>query len=256
MRGSLKYLVLICLIIVMMPIRVEAKSWYDYKIIRHAGGSIKGKAYTNSYSAVKNSLKKKQRLIELDFTFTSDEQLVCSHSWKTRLLTYDEFKNSKSSKKYGALSCGDVINIMASNKKMYLIVDAKSTNIVDVYSELVRLCIESGNQIVLDRVIPQVYSKEQYAQVKNIYQFKDWIFTVYRLGLKSDKQFRDIVKFCRGNGIKVITVPNSKITKKRVKILKQYKVKCFVHTINSKSRYAKLKSYGVKGIYSDKLYAK
>ena len=52
------------------------------KLIAHAGGAIDGHVYTNSKEAVLNSINNGSKYIELDFSLTSDSELVCVHRWE------------------------------------------------------------------------------------------------------------------------------------------------------------------------------
>lgn len=52
-----------------------------YRFIAHAGGSVKGKPYTNSLEALNESYKKGLRLFELDIIKTVDNKFVAAHDW-------------------------------------------------------------------------------------------------------------------------------------------------------------------------------
>ena len=47
--------------------------------VAHAGGGIDGETYTNSYEALDRAVNDGFRYLELDLSFTSDDQLVCIH---------------------------------------------------------------------------------------------------------------------------------------------------------------------------------
>ncbi|MCB1584251.1 MAG: hypothetical protein KDI92_14415, partial [Xanthomonadales bacterium] len=50
-------------------------------MIAHAGGGYNGVAYTNSIDAMDGSYQEEFRYMEIDFSWTSDGQLVCLHDW-------------------------------------------------------------------------------------------------------------------------------------------------------------------------------
>jgi arylsulfatase A-like enzyme len=52
--------------------------------VAHAGGGIKGRSYTNSLEALDENYRRGFRFFELDFNWTSDNQLVCIHDWESR----------------------------------------------------------------------------------------------------------------------------------------------------------------------------
>src|SRR5690606_23596247 len=51
------------------------------KRVAHAGGGYDGKTYTNSIQALEYN-KKRYSLFEIDFSWTSDGELVCIHDWE------------------------------------------------------------------------------------------------------------------------------------------------------------------------------
>lgn len=236
-------------------ISVSAKSWYTAnKVIRHAGGKIGNSAYTNSEEAVTKSLERGNKVIEMDFTFTSDNILVCRHDWKeVSDKSYETFINTPIAGKYTPLTAEDFLFMVDAEDDIYVVVDAKEKDVTTVYREIVRLCKENEQTDLLKRIIPQIYRPSEYSKIKKIYNFKNWIFTVYVLKPKKSSDYRKIAKFCKQNKIKVVTIPQSYITTERLHIIKQYGLKCFTHTINSNKKYLKLKKHGVDGIYSDSL---
>ena len=59
-------------------------AWYmKTDVIAHAGGNYYGLDHTNSKEALEDYINKSSdkeiRVVELDFDFTSDNKLVCSH---------------------------------------------------------------------------------------------------------------------------------------------------------------------------------
>ena len=124
--------------------------------VAHAGGDLKGRAYTNSYEALEESYSEGFRYFEIDFNFTADNQLVCIHDWdvtwpsmfdgdSTRTPTLQEFI-ARSEKLSGVTPCTlDGLSLwMLSHPDAVLITDVKGI-------ELVHAAIPDSTQ----RVIPQ-----------------------------------------------------------------------------------------------------
>ena len=59
-------------------------TWTGSLTIAHAGGMIDGHDYTNSLEAILANYSKGQRVFEIDFARTIDNQLVCTHNWSHR----------------------------------------------------------------------------------------------------------------------------------------------------------------------------
>lgn len=256
MKKFLYSIVLITMLLFIPAQTTYARShWYtNNSVIRHGGGTIGSKTAQNTTNAFKNSAKKGYTVIEMDFGYTSDGVLVCKHDWKTGLQTYRQFKKTKVSGKYSPASAEDVIRLMAKYPKVYLVVDAKeSGNIAKVYQELKNTCYKLKVPKVMNRIIPQFYQQSELTQLKKIYKYRDYIFTLYRLKLKNLSQYTAIAKFCKKNGINVVTIPKERLTPQIVRCFKKYKIKVYTHTVNSKEQWEKYRAMGVSGIYSDSL---
>lgn len=53
-------------------------------MIAHAGGGINSQNYSNSLEALEYNYQQGFRYFEIDFSWTSDAQLVCLHDWGKR----------------------------------------------------------------------------------------------------------------------------------------------------------------------------
>lgn len=236
-------------------VSAAVRSWYRVgNKITHAAGGLNGVPYTNSVEALDNSLKHKKKLIEMDFIFTSDNVLVGRHGWESNNnipQTYDQYINTPTPGGNTGISAVDVINKLAEQKNTYLIVDTREEDVVKTYKEIYDICIKYNHKDFLKRIVPQFYSQSEFKQIKSVYKWKDYIFTLYKLKPKKDSEFKSIATFCKRNKVKVVTMPKAKVTKKRVKILKSKGLYVFTHTVNSEKEFRNYKKAGVKGIYTD-----
>ena len=64
-------------------------------MIAHAGGGIKGQNYSNSIEALDLNYAKGFRYFEIDFSWSSDRQLVCLHDWHKRFTKVFGHKTKK-----------------------------------------------------------------------------------------------------------------------------------------------------------------
>ncbi len=101
------------------------------------------------------------------------------------------------------------------------------------------------------KIIPQLYSKSEYKQLKKIYNYKNWIFTVYKLKMTKESDFKSLATFCKKNNIQTVTVPKKALTKNIVKILHKKNLTVATHTINSSNEYNIYQKMGVNVIYTD-----
>ena len=132
-----------------------------------------------------------------------------------------------------------------------MVVDTKEDDVTKTYQTIYDICVKTNNGAFLERIIPQFYSQQEYKKIKKIYNFKNWIFTLYKLAPITDGQYKKIAKFCKKNEIDVVTMPKSDVKVETVKILKDSKVLVYTHTVNTQSEFDKMKALGVYGIYTD-----
>ena len=69
-----------------------------YPIIGHALYGINNESYGNCLECLEEGYKKGIRLIEADFLFTSDNDLVLNRRWKNKIMTSDKFLKTKAFK--------------------------------------------------------------------------------------------------------------------------------------------------------------
>ncbi len=84
-----KYLKVTFLILLLTLVGCDSKSKdkSPIKRIAHAGGGINGITYTNSYEALDLNYGLGFRYFEIDFTYTTDQKLICLHDWKKAFKT-------------------------------------------------------------------------------------------------------------------------------------------------------------------------
>ena len=157
-------------------------AWYSKTdMIAHAGGTFNKMDHTNSKEAVDNYLMStvddEIRVIELDFDYTSDDKLVCSHLYSDKgfkeVPTYEEYM-SYNKDGYTTMDINDVIKYMEDNKNLYIMVDTKAENhtdktIVDIAKDM----INNMNDELINRLIFQLYIPNQKKEMIKLYNFKE-----------------------------------------------------------------------------------
>ena len=102
-------------------------------IIRHAGGSIDGKIYTNSLEALTKSIELGYNFIELDLQISLDNKIIFTHDWKTfkkqtnskssERITKEKYLKKKIFNKYQTIDSNEINNLMVKYENLYLITD-------------------------------------------------------------------------------------------------------------------------------------
>lgn len=231
--------------------------WYERgDVIIHGCGVINGIYGSNSREALEISIELKQKIIEVDFAYTTDGVLVCTHKWEASggsKQNLSDFLATKTEGGYTPLTAKEAIEIMADGRDIYMVVDTKEEDVVRVYQDLYQTCIDTENEKFLKRMVPQIYSEDEYDAVEAIYDFPQWIFTTYKLKLKLPEQYREVAFFCQSKGIDVVTVPVYRLNDAIVSVINEYDLHCFTHTVNTVDEFETWKVSGVGGVYSDTL---
>lgn len=229
--------------------------WYERgNVIVHGCGVINGVYGSNSKEALNVSIELRQKIIEVDFAYTTDGVLVCTHKWEASggsKQKLSDFLATKTEGGYTPLTAKEAIEIMAAGRGVYMIVDTKEEDVVRVYRDLYQTCLDTGNKSFLKRMVPQIYSEDEYDAVAEIYDFPQWIFTTYKLKLKLPEQYREVAFFCQSKGIDVVTVPVYRLNDAVVAVINEYDLRCFTHTVNTLTEFETWKASGVMGVYSD-----
>ena len=241
-------------------VKLESNYQYNifdyYPIIGHALYGINNESYGNCLECLEEGYKKGIRLLEADFLFTSDNELILNHYWDQKIKNKNSFLTSKIYGKYTPVNLSILLDKMMEYKDIYIIIDTKEdkygNSVYSVYEKIIEEALKVDESL-LDRFIPQYYNYEMYKELKEIYDFKYDMVTLYKW---PNINYTEIINFCINENIEAITIPiwiyNDKIfTKENIQTLRDNNIKIFVHTINDNDLYEQLKVSGVDGIYTD-----
>ena len=247
---------------------VLAADWQSgNRLIAHAFGEVDNKIETNSKEAFINAWENGFRVVEGDFTYTSDGVLVLRHDFEkdgsyARLdipvsdqlvMDAETYMNSPIIFEQTPLTAADLLQLMAEYPDMYLVTDTKDTDKKTVqkqFRDLVDIAKKSGRPEVLDRIIPQLYNKGMIDWIREIHPFKNWIFTLY---LYNNPDYMDIADYCVEKGIQTVTLHVDRATKENVSKLKEKGLKVYAHTTNRYLTMKNLIDAGVDGVYTDRI---
>ena len=110
----------------------------EHTYIIHASGEIDSHYSTNSREALRNAYKNGNRIIELDFCFTSDGIPVCIHDWNEAILpgtekhvpsSLDNFISNRIYGKFTPMTLEDLTRFMTLYEDLYIVSDVKDANI-------------------------------------------------------------------------------------------------------------------------------
>ena len=247
----------------MIPHHNEYK-WTEEKIIGHSFGTIDGNTYTGCLEAFEAKYREGIRTFEVDFSRTSDGYIVLRHDWEVELqdfgkpgyiATLEEFKNTKILDEYTPLTLDDLLLIMKKYKDIWIVTDSKNQEPMIArtdFEDIVNTARELGCEECLDRIVVQFYNEEMYKAIRDVYDFKGYIFTLYMRWDDSFEQYRELVKWCASNDIHIITMWSNLAEKIDViTYARMYDIDIYVHTVNDVEEARNRMYNGVKGIYTD-----
>lgn len=239
-------------------VRVYESLSLEYKIAKtgviHGGGLIEGYDKTNSLEAVQKSISEGGRILEIDFNFTRDGELACIHKWMNYYapdyiedyepLSLYKFKKAKIFNKFTPLDLDDLMNIMEENEGTYLVTDIKDDNI-----EALKL-ISSKYPQMIDRIIPQAYSKAEVPIIKEL-GYKNIILTFYNMPYTEVMQTSALVDFAKENNLFAFTFSYELANERFINELKKSNILLLTHTISTLEEQEIYRGLGVNGFYTD-----
>lgn len=242
--------------------------WWEIPVVAHAGGSIDGNAATNSLEALNASVERGCRMIEVDFSVTSDRELVLLHGWDEDSLeklgldgtisgpvSVEEFLGLKLCGKYTPLCMADFVDWLEENPDVYIVLDVKVGQDMEeirwVLKYLADAC-EQDPQLLAQFVI-QLYYDEMYEIVKEVYDFPNVLYATYKTESEDPEYWREIAAFCRERDIRAVSLPSHRMVPEIIDILKENDLVVYTYTINTAEEMEEMLAAGADGICSDVL---
>jgi len=230
------------------------------RYIAHALGSIDNVTYTNSKEAFLRSYNLGLKLMEVDFSLTKDERLVCFHDGMEKALGLNkyirmtdesEFISKKCFNKYTPLNLHKLLKLMKQYPDTYIITDFKYNrkDSFELYLSKMVSSIKSYAPELLQRFIIQIYSPDQLEIVKKHQELKNVIFTLYRSKITNEQIFNFVQK--NKIYIKAVTIPTGRLNQQLIVSLRRKRIPVFTHTINNPEQIYYLMSKYVFGFYTD-----
>ncbi len=244
---------------------IDGNLWRGSTTVGHSFGSIDGYSYTGCLEAFETNYVKGQRTFEIDMELTADNQVVLTHDWKYASSIQDKcFAEAIPSKKeflatpirgtYTPLSFEDMCALMEEYPDIWIITDSKYTDEDNIRQEFeyMRMVLENyKNSTVADRFIIQIYNEDMYDIVESIYHFKSYIFTMYQRWEGGISTFDELCRWCRERNIGVITIFAYLYNEEVQKLVDEYGIDLYLHTINDTAEAKAYLASGVRGIYTD-----
>ena len=149
---SLRYYIISFLVLLLLGyliyfllfMRAKDNDLEKVKFIGHGIYGIDNISYTNSFESLELAIKNEIKVVEVDFLFTSDGELVLNHLWNNNIdVSYNDFMNSKINNIYTPMDLKELLNYMKRYNDLYVVIDTKeylydnNKTIFDVYKKIV-----------------------------------------------------------------------------------------------------------------------
>ncbi|EHL15415.1 hypothetical protein HMPREF9629_01910 [Peptoanaerobacter stomatis] len=229
------------------------------RFIAHAGGKVLGIVGTNTLQAMNSSYARGNRILEIDFDWTTDGKIVQLHDWasfkkltgdvfsNSYYMKYEEFKNKKMINSLKQMSIDDTLEWLKNNTDAYIVTDVKEDNMENGNIKALTEFANSSKEIQ-SRFIPQIYDTVQYQKIKDL-GYKNIIYTLYR----TEQSPYGVLEFAKCNDLFAVTMDNLyRVYTTLPELLTNNGIRVYIHTENDKTK-AKAYINGQKayGIYSD-----
>ena len=216
------------------------------------GGGYKGSTYTNSIDAL-NANSKLYRLFEIDFSWTSDGNLVCLHDWD------HSFQRSFNIKPSGKKSLSEFLSLVKNHSSVekctldslvsWLKKNQHARIVTDVKEENIRALEKIIKEYpgMINQFVPQVYHPHEYYKAK-ILGFQDVIWTLYAFSGSDETVLSDI----QNMDLFALTMPRDRAERGLARRANESTgVLSYVHTINSQLEMDRYLQLGAHQIYTD-----
>ncbi len=227
---------------------------FDALRIAHAGGGLGNMTYTDSYQALSANLRKGFKYFEIDFSFTSDDQLVCLHDWgfnfkktfgfetKQRLSLAEFERVARENKKFTNCTLQGLADWMLENPAAYIVTDVKDNNLKAL--KRIHATIPDAN----NRVIPQIYDPLNFDAVSSM-GFRQLIWTLYRYPGNGYEVIQWVEKW---QAKLAVTMPKNRAASALPGALGERGIATYVHTVNKPDEMNRfINVFGVTEIYTD-----
>ena len=227
--------------------------------IVHAGGRVAktdGRAVgsSNSAEAVLNAYRAGERVLEIDFNWTSDGELVCIHDWGSRFssqitegqaLSLEEWKKARIYGELTPLTLESLAVFLREHPDLYVVTDVKEGN-VEAAGRIVQTCPD-----LLERFVIQIYREEEYEPVAAL-GFPFIIFTLYDLPQREKLDTGKWADFAAGHPLTGYTYPVELMNVEGyTEAMRRIGLPLFVHTVNGSGEIQNCYDRGITAVYTD-----
>lgn len=225
-------------------------------LIAHAGGGWQDRQDLNSLEALAHNYALGHRVFELDFSWTSDGQLVLIRDWESpwqklfpqanpaQVPDHETFLRASMVDGQTQLDLPRLRDWLRAHPDAYVVTDIRSSNMLG----LQRIAHELKG--VQKQIIPQMYHAFRYPEIRAL-GYEQIIFTLRASSLDTDS----LLAFIRATPLFAVTVEANRPDAERLlSQLKSSAIPIYVSTLNEPADLERFRALGAHGLYTDLLY--
>lgn len=218
----------------------------DLRYIPHAGGQVEGSyIYTNSLEALQETDNWGNRVVELDFHWTTDDQLVCLHNWGDGLpekCDLETFLSGKIYDRFTPIGLEQVADWLTSHPETKVVMDFKERSVEGLQT------ISQKYPALLEQFIPYIYHTREYESVRGM-GYENIILYLSRMS-QAEKDYAAMASFAREKGLVGIAVfPYTEA--EIIPHLDDTGVPLLAYTVNDEQWMYELVQQGIDGFFTD-----
>lgn len=218
----------------------------DLRYIAHAGGRVEDSfTYTNSLEALQETDNWGNRVVELDFSWTTDDQLVCLHNWGGGLpekCDLETFLNGKIYERFTPIGLEQVADWLASHPETKVVMDFKERSVEGLQ------LISQKYPALLEQFIPYIYHTREYESVRGM-GYENIILYLARMS-KEEKNYDAMVEFAREKALVGIAM-HPYTESELIRAAEGTDVPLLAYTVNDEKWMYELTQQGIDGFFTD-----
>ena len=245
------------------PLLTPENAWFysDSPIlIAHSGGGINGCTYTNSKEAIVQAITNGFRVIEVDVCMTSDGIPVLSHDFKPDFENL--FEQIPTLKMFLSTPMDSGLTSLTFEDFLDLVKQWEGTILLDVRHTFAGKAFDHYDALLTwlkDHPLPKLNCKIlfQVGSPKIAERFFEYGFNGQDLHCNFAFETLDLqIQWMVNHQLQTISIADCYFAKGNFNIfnlLKKANIKYFVYTVNHRSRMRYLETFGVSGVFTDRL---
>lgn len=218
----------------------------DLRYIMHGGGDIDGQyENSNSLNSVNECVRNGNFTMEIDLSWTSDGELVCTHHLDDPTITREQFMSTTLPGGLLPMDLETLANFLRGHPNVHIVPDFKSDNL-DGLRKISEQCSD-----ILDRFLPYVMHLSDYEEIRSM-GFPNLVLTTYQMTAAEKNEVEKNVTFAAQHDFTAIAIPYEQgNTLQYLQAAKQQCVPVVLDTVNAVKTMETYVQKGADGFFTN-----